>query len=535
MAASQTKVFGSPGTGKTSWLEKRIAKRLKFDGVKPEQIGAFTFTKNEARRLRSRVAKRAGVDEDLLDGISTIHSRCYQLLKADGFPGRVVTPELREEFAGLFGFPAPQELDVVDESGQWLGRDQREHPDYWTVYYQMVTRHPSLAPVDALSMVETPGYWTEGEFLRFCEEWAEFKLDEGLLDFSDMPRLVLEEDHQVPFRHLYFDEFQDCFPLLWMVAQHWCRDASEVVWAGDPNQCIYTYMGCMPALFRGLEGQVVIRRTSRRVPSKIWTMAKRILQELPAYTEGDFPLAAVQPTRAEGELRRGGVTDLIDLVRTLEEKKESTFILARTNYQVRKLAKQLAYGGVSYTSLGSDSYGWPDTAMHLLNSYIRLTSGETVTRAQANMLVKLAKQHLGGVDRTASAEMNKMPEVPVWKLQMYLPGGKNIGDAWMEAFDQLGSMAQTAVRNRIGYFGTGVAPPNHRHIRIGTGHSAKGSEAMNVIVYDRISPRMAERIGSSADAHLEEARVWYVICTRAKRRLYVLSDQGGSRYPIPEI
>jgi DNA helicase-2/ATP-dependent DNA helicase PcrA len=72
-------IISAPGSGKTMTLANRVAYMLS-DGVAPENILLFTFTKKAAEEIRSRVAKYAGA---AADGVvcGTYHSFCLRLLR----------------------------------------------------------------------------------------------------------------------------------------------------------------------------------------------------------------------------------------------------------------------------------------------------------------------------------------------------------------------------------------------------------------------------------------------------------------------
>ena len=72
MKVNETRVFGPPGTGKTTYTSKQIT--LAAEQFGPEQILVASFTRAAAKELISR--DQAIADEQ----IGTLHAHCYRLL-----------------------------------------------------------------------------------------------------------------------------------------------------------------------------------------------------------------------------------------------------------------------------------------------------------------------------------------------------------------------------------------------------------------------------------------------------------------------
>ena len=75
---NHTLVLASPGSGKTAVLTRRIGYLLD-NGINPNEIVAFTFTKKAANEMKYRVSKM--LNGKSLDTISTFHSFCFSWLK----------------------------------------------------------------------------------------------------------------------------------------------------------------------------------------------------------------------------------------------------------------------------------------------------------------------------------------------------------------------------------------------------------------------------------------------------------------------
>ena len=98
MESKTIKIFGSPGTGKTTTLLKLLEEKIS-EGFKPEKIGFVSFTRRAVREARSRVIKKFNLSEDDLEYFRTIHSLCYRTLNINS--GQVFKGERVKEFSEL--------------------------------------------------------------------------------------------------------------------------------------------------------------------------------------------------------------------------------------------------------------------------------------------------------------------------------------------------------------------------------------------------------------------------------------------------
>lgn len=96
--------------------------------------------------------------------------------------------------------------------------------------------------------------------LAALTEYANFKMQRGLIDYTDMEVLVRHlldrEDVQAILKEeldlLMVDEFQDTNPLQLDIFLKLSRLARQSVWVGDPKQSIYGFRGAEPALIQAI-------------------------------------------------------------------------------------------------------------------------------------------------------------------------------------------------------------------------------------------------------------------------------------------
>ena len=74
MEHGEYRVFGPPGTGKTHYLARQVARAVPT--TSPQKIVVVSFTKAAAEEIASRVEGESGVR------VGTLHSFCYKAVEA---------------------------------------------------------------------------------------------------------------------------------------------------------------------------------------------------------------------------------------------------------------------------------------------------------------------------------------------------------------------------------------------------------------------------------------------------------------------
>jgi len=71
-------------------------------------------------------------------------------------------------------------------------------------------------------------------------------------------------------------------------------------------------------------------------------------------------------------------------------------------------------------------------------------------------------------------------------------------------------------------------------VRVGSIHSAKGLESKNVFVSDEINHTIDSAMWDDKEKYKDEARVFFMACTRAKDRLFIVHSVGKKlKFDLP--
>lgn len=547
-----TRIFGPPGTGKTTTLATMVKRLITEYG--PDCLSVSSFAVTAAKEIGSRFATEGVRPNDR--AIGTLHSHAFRAIGHGAValdqkvlaswnqdhPEWTITPDTRR--SGDTGNAGGNAANAVSGDELISALDKLR---------------ATLAPVDD---------WPEN-VRRFAHRWEQWKRHTGAVDYTDMIEGALErarDGEPAPGNPKFFiaDEAQDQTPLESQLMTAWGRLADELIVGLDDDQAINRWRGGDPAPILGLtagsDGQVQdeILGQSYRVPEAVRRIAQRWILRLGARrrdkeyrprvdARGNVAIGAAY--KVPESLYDAGLIDRIESDLD-SDSKQTVMVIASCNYMLEKLLTGLRERGIPFHNpyrpgeirwnpLGGATAG-VSTAERVFRYMIsheslderggRLWTGEDIQYWSA--LVKLGP---AGMRRGAKKMIDLLdahttvPEQAVKDLFV-----DDEAFEWASAPD-VDWLAQSllAAKEKTALYPIAVARAHgpaaiaeKPRLVVGTFHSVKGATGDKVYVAPDISGAGQRNAAESVDGRDELIRLFYVAMTRSYRELCLLQAAG---------
>jgi DNA helicase II / ATP-dependent DNA helicase PcrA len=578
-----TRLFGGPGSGKTTALLDRVEEILESEDVGIRDVLVVSYTRAAASEVRERLAERLDVSPRSLQGnVCTMHAKAYELL--DLSRADVVGEKQKKEFCEDYGLEFEDEYsgagrrtarsttlgNKIIATSQWLQRTNREVADWYDIPFQWDEEEIRLPPeIDdrALSGNKyTPTWPSDDDRVDVPEAiraWRSYKGENGLVGFADMLERVEQRSLVPNVDYLVIDEFQDITTLQYAVYEEWKPHMEGVLIAGDDDQVVYAWQGADPNLLLDAEvDEDVVLPNSYRLPSRILDVVNREVRHIEKRQEKDL-----NPRKEGGLVEAVESPSMLDLVRNVratvaETPDETVMVLFRARYQMFQFIDEFITEGMPFKVL-TDQRMWTDRLQQFVSAVEKLDEGEDITGLEARRLADMladsafgsnerdelfdaldAREEETGVEDVA--EMSVPPEL-IREYAPFVPDPVSASDMSRK----ITSFQRKSVKS---YFATGTyRGDDPARVRIGTIHSAKGREADHVFVATDLTEKVVEQMAATIEQEEvpideeftrttspvpmltdNERRVFYVGMSRARERLVLLENlvNGAPTLPI---
>ena len=328
--ATEHRVVGPPGCGKTTWLGDQVQQAVE-SGM---SVLISSLTKAAATEIGWRNLPIS------FDSLGTMHSHCYHALgRPDIAEGREHLQQWNEEEPEYRLSLGSNDLgEKIDGDNLEPARETAE--DELMEIYQICRARMETERMPA-------------RVQAYAQRWSDWKEANGLTDFTGLIETCLREVPTAPNSPdvMFVDEAQDLDLLEMSLIRKWGSRSESLYIVGDPDQAIFTWRGADPRAFTASqipeENRWVLSQ-SYRVPIAVHAQAIRWISKM----EGREPVDYL-PRDHEGDVRSIKVNwkDPANAVSDAEQYLErglSVMFLASCSYMLQPLIRILRETGTPF-------------------------------------------------------------------------------------------------------------------------------------------------------------------------------------------
>lgn len=524
------RVFGPPGTGKTTWLVKQVRRAAeKYGG---EKVLCCSFTKTAATEMVNRITPP---DEEPLipdSSVGTLHAICYRALGS---------PTLAETKISQWNAEHP-DLGLSKKSAARVmedGLDESDTPEEGSA-------DALLAMYSAFRNRLIPYEEMPAQVQHFAKLWEGWKQDCDFMDFTDLLVSGSKELYYPPngASVAFVDEAQDMTPLQLKVVRNWEKSLRFYILVGDDDQCIFRFSGASPdALIAGdipQENKIILKQ-SWRVPVSVHRLAEKWIKKVSVREPKEY-----LPTDREGAVRRlpgATVKDarpaVVDAAKQIAAGRAVMFLTACSYHLRTSIIPLLKEHGIPFWNPYRVTQGeWNPlrgSKRDMLAAYLepdgpelggtRFWSAAQLARWSAScafegLLRRGARTRIEELAKHVDGD-ELLDFYTDWFEPQGLDAAMSLSTEWLEHQlkpDKAKGLAFPLSVFRRGGWDALEAKPR---CIVGTIHSVKGGEADVVYLFPDISPQSYEGIQRGAEGRDAVIRQFYVGMTRAREELVV--------------
>jgi len=274
-------LIACPGSGKTRTLTYKVAYELSKIKLKNTFVVAITYTNSAAEEIKDRV-ELLGLNTQNLS-IGTIHSFCLDWILR---PYSLYIDELKNGFSIIDTHESQELIDSICKKYD-------SNLTHWDCGYLVV---------DGVFKVISPDLNKHITIKKILNEYASILKQRKLIDFEHILYFsfkLLEKKPKIckilsnMFTYILVDEFQDTkdsqYKIIGKILKHGSK--TKLFMVGDPNQAIYSSLGGFPISKNELETLVGFDLTEMQL-TKNYRSSKKIITYFDYYKTHSLPITA---------------------------------------------------------------------------------------------------------------------------------------------------------------------------------------------------------------------------------------------------
>ena len=497
----KTIILGPPGTGKTTTLLNLVDEFIQ-QGIRPKQIGYFSFTKKAATEAATRAADKFNLDiENDLSNFRTLHSYAFNQLGMT--KEKMMGRDDYREFGEKCGIPI-KVAKFSDSDGTFNSDNE----------YLTIINTAAVKRIDLLEYYDSRQNILDIErntLFLLAEELKRFKKEKGLKDFNDLLLDYIKKESTNSFKVLFIDEAQDLSLIQWEMVRKLWANAEKTYIAGDDDQAIFKWAGADVDHFIALKEEVndiKILDQSYRIPGgPIHELSQRIIGQVQNRFDKKY-----KPREEQGILKRYSDITQVDM------SEGNWLVLSSANHFLDDAKDLCELQGWYFQFKGMNSV--PLKLLLALNNWEHWRKGELLNHLEIkNIYEYLGSNVLPGFQKGKTLHSDEKYTLQECKDKH----GLVIDKVWYESFEGLDTITENYIRNMRA---NGETLNKNPRITMSTIHGAKGGEADKVLLMQDITGAAIETFSYDPD---ELHRLFYTGATRAKRELHVLDPKDFDR------
>lgn len=567
-------VTANPGTGKTLLLAHKYVHLIQ-NGVKPEEILCLTFTRKARKEMEDRITsicKEKNIDVDVSQlYIHTFHSFAKDNLEEADI---VSTNLLRYTI-----FRYLKDHNTLNYSDSYLLNiivPRMENLIRYLKSFGITSKNIHIEQVEPF-ISNFKGYTKKDlqeflqEFIKIYDTYEKTKGSMGI-DYSDMLINFLKQNDTPSFHYVLVDELQDVNR---MEADIALKAAETFIAVGDQKQAIFGFQGGSILNFKKFSNSTsFVLSENFRSTNAILQYARNYFSQKTKESHHIKELAHLEnKTKGFGKkpviydvAKEELCTSVCQLAKSLSRKNENIAIITRTNTQIKNISKELDLRNINHSSTFFSASHEAQTSIILFLKGVLSTNIDDIKEAMftpffpislqkafelsekkyltlseiysACPQFKKLKKNMGNFEDVNRLFQKKIFPIAVSYGEEYVLAALAINKAFQEAMkvvehktiDNLSAFLQStdllANESKI-----------EKKIVLTTVHKAKGKQFDTVIYLpsktknkanfqDAVVKAILQSKNINAEEELEEEtiRVNFVAFTRAKKELYILTD-----------
>jgi len=512
-------VIGPPGTGKTTFLKNKVDKLINEGHCKTDEIGYFSFTVKAAEEIRDRVTKEEWSEDELkkmYPYFCTLHSLAYKRLQLQ--QSQIMDQYDYDDLSRLTGRVFVNKMKKGNGVDISMPTAKSEYQDIINLAYAKYPNDDDRL-MKIFRTVKLNDYGARNTIEQMDLDLKNFKRDRDKLEYVDYFNHFLQRRNPPKLKYLFVDEAQDLSVHQWKVIDMIQEVAQpiETYVAGDDDQAIFRWAGAdiehFIAMATSDEHNIIPLTQSYRIPKSVHSIATNLAQSISRRIPKQYA-----PRDEEGERK---VLNIRPLNKGIAE--GEWLILCRTHEIVQQVSESLETYGWLYKRYGQSVINLK--YIEAIKAWTTLQNGKSVS----GLLCDIVYQFMDSSRIKRNYGTFKGDHAEIYKLEDLINDyglRSKINDMDVREMKWYDILNAKGLRKRINYLRKIMREGNKLddtpRIEVSTIHASKGGERDNVMLLTDLSYGPYKSSTETQQGRDDEARVFYVGMTRAKKKLVIV-------------